>query len=106
MSRKTSFKSLVLGGLDYVFDGGTAVRYPTANLPTNWYERYTISGWIFGQVYDERQYIISWSDGDTVRHDNMGFYMGRYRNGFVSCILLITGYVLYQFLLFITYCLT
>ena len=65
------------GGTDYIFDGGTAVRYPTKQLPSYWFQKYTISGWIRAEVHNERQYILSWSDGDTQRHDNMGFYVTR-----------------------------
>lgn len=70
-------KVLPKGGLDYVFDGGTAVRYPTKQLTHDWFKKYTITGWILTQFHDSRQYIISWSDGDTLRHDNTGFYTTR-----------------------------
>ena len=66
-----------LGGTDFTFDGGTAVRFPNKQLPGNWFEKYTISGWISSEVHNERQYIISWSDGNTPRHDNMGFFVAR-----------------------------
>lgn len=68
---------MCLGGIDYVFDGGTAVRYPTKRLPTSWFQSYTITAWILVDVHAERQYIFSWSDGDTPRKEYTGFYVAR-----------------------------
>ncbi|XP_066926923.1 calsyntenin-1-like [Clytia hemisphaerica] len=65
------------GSLDYVFDGGTASRYPAKDLPKTWYSSYSVSGWIQVQNHRDRQYIVSWSKGDTERRQNMGFYARR-----------------------------
>ncbi|XP_057305122.1 calsyntenin-2-like isoform X2 [Hydractinia symbiolongicarpus] len=69
------------GGIDYVFDGGTAVRYPTKRLPTSWFQSYTITAWVLVEVHAQRQYIFSWSDGDTPRKEYTGFYVARRDDG-------------------------
>ena len=65
------------GGLDYVFDGGTAVRYPVDQLQPHWYQEYTISGWIKPRRHTDRQYIFSWSSGDSPKQQNTGLFVTR-----------------------------
>ena len=68
---------LLSGGTDYIFDGGTAIRYPTKQLPSSWFKEYLISLWLYIEEHRERQYIFTWSDGDSINPGYTGFYVSR-----------------------------